>query len=169
MLSLYSEQSIKTVHSPSPPSWPSSACPSPHTQSRPSPLSASPTLAWCSSLPWPLWPWSPSSTAGQSSLCRIVIATKPKCPLIIRSVKLATQVQNIFCSCKLIAVAIIIGGGIYMLYQGSYDHVSTGFKVCSLAFLFGTDGIKIIFIHYPGNLLGGWQDRNRLLLWAVGV
>lgn len=44
------------------------------------------------------------------------------------SVKLATQVQNIFCSCKLIAVAIIIGGGVYKLCEGSYDHVSTGFK-----------------------------------------
>lgn len=48
---------------------------------------------------------------------------------MIRSVKLATQVQNIFCSCKLIAVAIIIGGGVYKLCEGSYDHVSTGFKV----------------------------------------
>ena len=48
---------------------------------------------------------------------------------LIRSVKLATQVQNIFCSCKLIAVAIIIGGGVYKLCEGSYDHVSTGFKV----------------------------------------
>ena len=47
----------------------------------------------------------------------------------VRSVKLATQVQNIFCSCKLIAVAIIIGGGVYKLCEGSYDHVSTGFKV----------------------------------------
>ena len=43
--------------------------------------------------------------------------------------KLATQVQNVFCSCKLIAVAIIIGGGVYKLCEGSYDHVSTGFKV----------------------------------------
>ena len=49
--------------------------------------------------------------------------------IIVRSVKLATQVQNVFCSCKLIAVAIIIGGGVYKLCEGSYDHVSTGFKV----------------------------------------
>ena len=51
------------------------------------------------------------------------------CLIIARSVKLATQVQNVFCSCKLIAVAIIIGGGVYKLCEGSYDHVSTGFKV----------------------------------------
>ena len=38
------------------------------------------------------------------------------------------QVQNIFCSCKLVAVAIIIGGGLYKLCEGSYDHVSTGFR-----------------------------------------
>ena len=49
--------------------------------------------------------------------------------LVTRSVELATKVQDIFCSCKLIAVAIIIGGGVYKLCEGSYDHVSTGFKV----------------------------------------
>jgi len=44
------------------------------------------------------------------------------------SVELATQVQNIFCSCKLVAVAIIIGGGVYKLIEGSYEHVATGFQ-----------------------------------------
>lgn len=44
------------------------------------------------------------------------------------SVELATQVQNIFCSCKLVAVAIIIGGGVYKLCEGSYEHVATGFQ-----------------------------------------
>lgn len=44
------------------------------------------------------------------------------------SVELATQVQNIFCSCKLVAVAIIIGGGFYKICEGSYEHVATGFK-----------------------------------------
>merc|ERR1712038_1050032 len=43
------------------------------------------------------------------------------------SVKLATNIQNIFCSCKLVAVAIIIGGGVYKLTQGSYEHIATGF------------------------------------------
>ena len=41
---------------------------------------------------------------------------------------MATQVQNIFCSCKLVAVAIIIGGGFYKICEGSYEHVATGFK-----------------------------------------
>ena len=47
---------------------------------------------------------------------------------ISRSVELATQVQNVFCSCKLVAVAIIIGGGVYKLCEGSYEHVATGFQ-----------------------------------------
>ena len=29
------------------------------------------------------------------------------------SVKLATAVQNVFCFCKLLAIGIIIGGGLY--------------------------------------------------------
>jgi len=44
------------------------------------------------------------------------------------SVELATSVQNIFCSCKLVAVAIIIGGGMYKIAEGSYEHVAKGFE-----------------------------------------
>ncbi|XP_023345286.1 b(0,+)-type amino acid transporter 1 [Eurytemora carolleeae] len=44
------------------------------------------------------------------------------------SVSLATSVQNVFCSCKLIAVAIIIGGGMWKIAEGSYEHVATGFE-----------------------------------------
>jgi len=44
------------------------------------------------------------------------------------SVSLATSVQNVFCSCKLVAVAIIIGGGMYKIGEGGYEHVATGFK-----------------------------------------
>ena len=33
--------------------------------------------------------------------------------IITRSVELATKVQDVFCSCKLVAVAIIIAGGCY--------------------------------------------------------
>ena len=33
--------------------------------------------------------------------------------LMSRSVELATKVQDVFCSCKLVAVAIIIAGGCY--------------------------------------------------------
>ena len=33
--------------------------------------------------------------------------------LVTRSVELATKVQDVFCSCKLVAVAIIIAGGCY--------------------------------------------------------
>ena len=85
---------------------------------------------------------------------------------MIRSVKLATQVQNIFCSCKLIAVAIIIGGGVYKLCEGSYDHVSTGFKVnddCDVR------GILEMFDNPPGHQLGGRQTSYSLLLRALGL
>jgi len=44
------------------------------------------------------------------------------------SVELATKVQNVFCSCKLVAVAIIIFWGSIRLAQGSYEHVATGFQ-----------------------------------------
>jgi len=50
------------------------------------------------------------------------------------SVELATQVQNVFCSCKLVAVAIIICGGIYKICEGSYEHVATGFKGTTTSF-----------------------------------
>ena len=36
------------------------------------------------------------------------------------SVKLATTIQNVFCFCKLLAIGIIISGGIYKLCQGTY-------------------------------------------------
>lgn len=35
------------------------------------------------------------------------------------SVKLATKVQNIFTAAKLVAIAIIIGGGLYMISIGT--------------------------------------------------
>ena len=38
------------------------------------------------------------------------------------SVSLATKVQNFFTVMKLIAVAIIIGGGVYMLATGTLDY-----------------------------------------------
>jgi len=44
------------------------------------------------------------------------------------SVELATKVQDVFCSCKLVAVAIIIAGGCYKMALGNYEHVATGFK-----------------------------------------
>jgi|ERR1711892_252729 len=44
------------------------------------------------------------------------------------SVELATSVQNVFCTCKLVAVAIIIGGGLWKIGEGSYEHVATGFQ-----------------------------------------
>ena len=50
------------------------------------------------------------------------------CNVFITLIIFCLQVQNIFCSCKLVAVAIIIGGGLYKLCEGSYDHVSTGFR-----------------------------------------
>ena len=83
---------------------------------------------------------------------------------MIRSVKLATQVQNIFCSCKLIAVAIIIGGGVYKLCEGSYDPVSTGFKV-----MIDVRGIIEMCDNPPGHQLGGRQTSYSLLLRALGL
>ena len=45
------------------------------------------------------------------------------------SVKLATAVQNVFCFCKLLAIGIIIGGGLYMLGTGHYGNIVDGDKV----------------------------------------
>ena len=59
-----------------------------------------------------------------TALATVAVVTFVNC----WSVKLATQVQNVFCSCKLVAVAIIICGGFYKLGEGSYDHVASGFK-----------------------------------------
>jgi len=71
------------------------------------------------------------------------------------SVKLATQVQNIFCSCKLIAVAIIIFGGFYKLCEGSYDHVSSGFAGTT------TEVGKIATAFYSGLwAYDGWNNLN---------
>ena len=42
--------------------------------------------------------------------------------LMSRSVELATKVQDVFCSCKLVAVAIIIAGGCYKYYDDDYQH-----------------------------------------------
>lgn len=50
------------------------------------------------------------------------------------SVNLATHVQNIFGSLKLVAVAIIIGGGCYKLAEGHYEHVATGFQGTTKSF-----------------------------------
>ena len=36
------------------------------------------------------------------------------------SVKLATKVQNVFTAAKLVAIAIIIAGGLYMIGIGEY-------------------------------------------------
>ena len=39
------------------------------------------------------------------------------------SVKLATTIQNVFCFCKLLAIGIIISGGIYKMCQGNVEHI----------------------------------------------
>ncbi|XP_065569907.1 b(0,+)-type amino acid transporter 1-like isoform X3 [Artemia franciscana] len=44
------------------------------------------------------------------------------------SVSLATKVQNIFTAAKLIAIFIIICGGIYMIALGNVSYLSTGFE-----------------------------------------
>ena len=71
------------------------------------------------------------------------------------SVELATQVQNIFCSCKFVAVAIIIGGGVYKICEGSYEHVATGFKGT-------TSSVGIIATAFYSGLWAydGWNNLN---------
>ncbi|KAK2725332.1 hypothetical protein QYM36_001697, partial [Artemia franciscana] len=44
------------------------------------------------------------------------------------SVDLATKVQNFFTAAKLVAVAIIFGGGIYSMANGNLEYLSTGFE-----------------------------------------
>jgi L-type amino acid transporter 9 len=39
------------------------------------------------------------------------------------SVRLATAVQNVFCFCKLLAIGIIISGGMWRIYQGHYENI----------------------------------------------
>lgn len=40
------------------------------------------------------------------------------------SVKLATTIQNVFCFCKLLAIGIIICGGLYkIVFDGSYENI----------------------------------------------
>ena len=44
------------------------------------------------------------------------------------SVKLATKVQNVFTAAKLVAIVIIVAGGIYKLAQGNTQYLSGGFE-----------------------------------------
>ena len=55
----------------------------------------------------------------------------------------------------MIAVAIIIGGGFYKLCEGSYDHVSSGFKGTT------TEFGKIATAFYSGLwAYDGWNNLN---------
>ena len=44
------------------------------------------------------------------------------------SVKLATKVQNIFTAAKLLAVVVIVVGGIIKLAQGNVQYLNQGFE-----------------------------------------
>ncbi|KAK9874615.1 hypothetical protein WA026_005445 [Henosepilachna vigintioctopunctata] len=44
------------------------------------------------------------------------------------SVNLATSVQNIFTAAKLVAVAVVISGGIYKMFEGNTQHLQVPFK-----------------------------------------
>ncbi|XP_057377677.1 b(0,+)-type amino acid transporter 1-like isoform X5 [Daphnia carinata] len=50
------------------------------------------------------------------------------------SVKLATKVQNIFTAAKLVAIAIIIAGGLYMIGIGNTQYLSQGFEGSTTSF-----------------------------------
>ncbi|XP_047740558.1 b(0,+)-type amino acid transporter 1-like, partial [Hyalella azteca] len=43
------------------------------------------------------------------------------------SVTLATKVQNVFTAAKLLAILVIVAGGIYKLAQGNTQYLATGF------------------------------------------
>lgn len=44
------------------------------------------------------------------------------------SVNLATKMQNVFTAAKLLAIAIVVGAGIYKLCQGHTEYLATGFE-----------------------------------------
>ena len=70
--------------------------------------------------------------------CKLSVKSVPGVVTLVNclSVKLATTVQNVFCFCKLLAIAIIICGGFYTLTVGkppaiidqSYKGFSLGWK-----------------------------------------
>ena len=74
-----------------------------------------------------------------------------------RSVQLATQVQNVFCSCKLVAVAIIIGGGFYKLCEGHTEHVNP-----ATTFVGTTNSLGNIATAFYSGLWAydGWNNLN---------
>nr|CAH0112575.1 unnamed protein product [Daphnia galeata] len=64
----------------------------------------------------------------QYTLTRLLAA------LCICNVKLATKVQNIFTAAKLVAIAIIIAGGLYMIGIGNTQYLSQGFEGSTTSF-----------------------------------
>ena len=76
---------------------------------------------------------------------------------LCRSVQLATQVQNVFCSCKLVAVAIIIGGGFYKLCEGHTEHVNP-----ATTFVGTTNSLGNIATAFYSGLWAydGWNNLN---------
>ncbi|XP_060564444.1 b(0,+)-type amino acid transporter 1-like isoform X3 [Ruditapes philippinarum] len=71
------------------------------------------------------------------------------------SVSLATKVQNFFTVMKLIAIAIIIGGGAYMLTQGYTEHLETGFEDT-------TESVSMVALAFYDGLWAydGWNNLN---------
>ncbi|XP_052815410.1 b(0,+)-type amino acid transporter 1-like isoform X2 [Mya arenaria] len=71
------------------------------------------------------------------------------------SVDLATKVQNLFTIMKLVAVAIIIAGGVYMLSTGSTEHLNTGFEDT-------TDSFAMFALAFYDGLWAydGWNNLN---------
>ncbi|XP_045193427.1 b(0,+)-type amino acid transporter 1-like isoform X3 [Mercenaria mercenaria] len=71
------------------------------------------------------------------------------------SVSLATKVQNFFTVMKLLAIAIIIGGGAYMLSQGYTEHLNTGFEET-------TDSVSMVALAFYDGLWAydGWNNLN---------
>ncbi|CAL1292607.1 unnamed protein product [Larinioides sclopetarius] len=50
------------------------------------------------------------------------------------SVKIATMMNNFFTVAKLLAIAIVVSVGVYMLSQGHYHHLTTGFEGTTTSF-----------------------------------
>ena len=44
------------------------------------------------------------------------------------SVRLGTSMQNLFTVSKMSAIALVVGGGVYSLWQGNTQHLTTGFQ-----------------------------------------
>ena len=65
-----------------------------------------------------------SNVIGNNSLIYIVTITYVNC----YSVNLATSTQNIFTAAKLLAIIIIICGGIVHIFQGHTEYISKGFE-----------------------------------------